>query len=220
MKVMKIHLLACFVILVTGLSSAQAQFWKKKDSSKWSKEECRQLLIDSPWISEDMIGLPYRPPEWPDYVWQGPQLTYTATVRSAWVIRKAALISLGAEWPESRDSVVIHISYYGAEGYRDKATEFWKARTPDELIGLVALITDGKRIPPRSVELDSGSSMTFKGRTYFIPGFTIVFPRTAEGKPLLTPDMKKVYLEIADPNMRMRLPFNVEAMVVNGQVVY
>lgn len=42
------YLLPVF-FLVTALAGNEDRFWEKKDYRKWSKEECLQLLQDSPW---------------------------------------------------------------------------------------------------------------------------------------------------------------------------
>jgi hypothetical protein len=87
---------------------------------------------------------------------------------------------------------------------------------------LITLITDGQRIRPLEIRYDPGYAQeTPRGWTIDVrPRFKVVFPRQADGKPVLTPEMKKAYLEIADPNGKVRLPFNVKRMTVRGEVVY
>jgi hypothetical protein len=81
----------------------------------------------------------------------------------------------------------------------------------------VTLVADGRRIQPvlvRSHIFDDGPGGGLGG------WLQIFFPRQIEGKPLLRPDIKEVYLEIADPNAKVRLPFEVKKMIVNGELVY
>jgi hypothetical protein len=215
-------------------SVSQAQFWQTKDPSEWSTRECASLMqrrSDSAWVRNHDIGArgyPIVPSEEP---LPGESLEYVATISSAWTIQRSYLCALKLtagyktlsakektaleqqylkqEFP---DTVVFQVNYWGSRVWFRHSSDFWKAKTQEELTRLVTLVIDGKRIQP--------SRVTIKPQQSPWGGLEVVFPRQIDGRPLLAPDMKEVILEVADPNEKVELRFEPRKMVVRGELVY
>jgi hypothetical protein len=110
------------------------------------------------------------------------------------------------------ETAVVNIQYSGTPGYMDASWKFWRAQTQEQLARRIVLVTDSRSTYPVKVIVlparrESGHLL-------------VAFPRDVEGRPLLTPDMKEVYLEVADPNGTLRLRFDVRKMMVRGELVY
>jgi hypothetical protein len=158
-------------------------------------------------------------------------MEYLATISSAWTIQRSYLCSvklterykklsandqtaveqhyLKQKFP---DTVVFQVAYRGSDVWFRHSSDFWKPKTQDELIRLVTLVVDGRRIQPARVVVKPEGSLW--------GGLEVVFPRLIDGSPLFSPDMKEVILEVADPNEKVQLRFEPRKMVVRGELVY
>lgn len=215
--------------------TVQAQFWQKKPPSEWSLQECYLIAwtADSPWVSASAVGTRKYPGTLPagEIPLDGPYLRYTATIVSAWTVQRALvrMVELGGQGktPSNTeasalvrrlgetysDTVVLRIAYQGSRGLAASSTAFWKSKSQDELVRRVVLITDGKRTQAIRIETEPSSGDQ-------AGGFQAVFPRKADGGPLLTSNTKKVYLEIDEPNAKIEIRFDVKKMMVRGELVY
>lgn len=188
------------------------------------------MARNSPWTSRVEIG--YKPPPYHENSIEA-YMHYEASILSAWTvqwayIRMSRLLGKNKQREMALDeskalvqkiqeefssTVVFRVSYIGSRGFVVSATNFWKGKNQEELRRAVTLVTDGSRIEASLVEVEP-SSGDHAG------GFQVVFPRQVEGRPVLSPNMTDVYLEVAGPNEVVRLPFDVGKMTVRGELVY
>lgn len=111
------------------------------------------------------------------------------------------------------NAVGIQVAYWGSASLMRTTMEFWRSQSSEDLRRQVTLVIDGKRIPPLHV-------LPRVSTTHYGGWLQIIFPRQVDGKPLLSRATRKVRLEIKDPNARVRLPFDVRKMIVDGEVMY
>ena len=207
-----------------------AQFWDKKEITKWTVKDCDVMVRNSPWSSRVEIG--YKPPPYDDNS-RNAYMHYQASILSAWTVqwayvRMSRLLGKNKQREMTLDeskalvqqleekfsgTVVFRVSYIGSRGLVVSATNFWKGKPQEELRRAVTLVANGSRIEAIFVEVEP-SSGDHAG------GFQVVFPRQLEGRPILSSDTTGMYLEIASPLETVRLPFDVRKMMVRGELVY
>jgi hypothetical protein len=216
-KVKCVGLMLGFLVLALGCCSTQ------------------RLNSTSPWISSFRLGAEpvyeHLPEEFKVGL-TGLYLRYEATIWSAFGSRTYLSAYYGRRYATADEAIAleqrslrqnhprmlcIRVEYWGSSGYVNASRDYWSAQSRQGLLRNVALVADGRRIQPLYVS----SSIFDDGAGGGLGGWLqIVFGRQTDGKPVLAPNMKEVYLEIADPNAKVKLPFDVTKMVVNGEVVY
>ena len=112
-------------IFLTSSSTARSSPWKDKDWTKWTEQDCKRILTDSPWTSQIIVLFANSGPDGPE--------DSRAVVESSLVVRQA-LSKLGPEDTcvdeKFDDRIVIHFS------------EDDLFKTPPDLI------VSGRKIPP------------------------------------------------------------------------
>ncbi|MGH9814897.1 MAG: hypothetical protein ACRD6I_02350 [Candidatus Acidiferrales bacterium] len=235
---MKASIKLTVVLLAAGVAAlpVQAQAWKKKEYSKWSENDCRKLLSDSPWASSYTIGTVLFQPVNEESAVGGrdmaPQVTYAAQFWSAKPVRqaiarlqqlddkyeklpaeqKAALDErlaqfLNMEFPEQ---IVIQVSYSGSQAFMLSVARFWKQKTEGDLKQSFTLVMEGRRIAPAQVVVAQGGANEMQ----------LIFPRRMDGEPIVTASSKEIRLEIDDPNETVRIPFKVKDMKIGEELIY
>lgn len=229
-------------LCILAAAPAQAQFWEKKQYSRWGQAECGRVLSDSPWARQYSLStvlitpLQAAPPN------EGrearPQIVYTAQFRSALPVRQA-LVRLGQlskEYEKSSgeeraktdqraaeflsrsfvDAVVVYVSAGSNVDAHQRALErHWRSQGQIVLRTSAYLITQaGKRVPAQQVQVSDAS-------------FQLVFPRQVDGQPVVDAGNKKsVYIEFPHPNIgglgeaRVLLEFKPNKMVYRGSPAY
>lgn len=251
--------LSISVLLLLATAFA-ADFWEKKDYKQWSQAECKKLLEDSPWakpfnvVSSD-AGIDTSQTNRTNTDSAAPYIKYQVQFRSAKPVRQAIVRqgqlaqkydSLSAaqkqEFDKKADSfisadlseaVVVYVTYStnNPDNDRDLA-RYWQAQTADLLKNTVALSnTKGEKI-----YLSNFTAEQAAGRS-----FQFIFPREANGKPLLNGMQdKSLKLEfmypiincLGDPSPgctpassqgtmgKGYLEFKVDKMIFDGAVSY
>jgi hypothetical protein len=236
--------LALVALSVCAAAAFAQGFWDKKDWKSWSKEECKKMQEDSPWarkwyrthVAEDRFGQPTKG----DTRETEQQIFYVIQLRSALPVRQAFIrdaqvrnkydkmsaeekknFDASAEGFLSRkydDVIVVHV-LYGTNIQNDERElmRFWQAY-PEGTVPTEAFLTTstGKRIPPIKYVSAKGGGLEFE----------LIFPRTLNGEPLITPDVKTLGVEFHHPNIglegeaRVYQDFKIEKMTVNGVIIY
>lgn len=169
-----------------------------------------------------------------------PELKYVAQFRSALPIRQA-IVRLGQisvkydSFTEEQkkafdrdtqaflaksfaDTVIVYVSYSSNVAVDDRELALhWQSQTTDTLKNFVFLIRpNGEKVPILGYVVSQGAGREFQ----------FVFPRSVDGRPLISPGDKTLQLEFPHPKIRdqkegrVLMSFGVDKMLVNGAIVY
>jgi hypothetical protein len=218
-------------------------FWIKKEFQKWSAKECSKLLSDSPWaksrtIAEVLIQPLGEPGAVPGRD-EAPQITYIGRLWSAVPIRQAAvrLAQLSPAYsklaPQERqametrqasllaekfpDSIVVRVEYSTTvPAYQADLAQYWQSRPADLWKQDMYLNAASGRHTPVDVRVAGGDGGVFE----------LIFPREANGQPVVRLTDKSFSVEFAAPAIgrlpsgRVLLEFKLKDMALNGQPVF
>jgi hypothetical protein len=245
----KILCFALSAIFLAALSAAfGGDFWENKQYDKWSQSECIKLLENSPWAQASTLIDPglQRSTKTSDDGKQF-QIKYQMQFRSALPVRQALVRqmqiaqkydSLGPEQKQqfdqsakaflssnSPDAVILYVTYEtNNRTIAMQLAQYWQSQTTDLLKNKVFLRNSrGDRVdlaqfnPPKGAE----------------PSFQFIFPRQANGKPLLGSEDKSLILEFTYPVVTIPstfdeklgdgsgfMEFKPKKMVFQGNLVY
>ncbi|MCL5287694.1 MAG: hypothetical protein M1453_06840 [Acidobacteria bacterium] len=239
------NLMLALLAITVGAAALSAQgFWEKKEWQKWSKEECRKMLEDSPWaqkwyrthVAEDRFGQPTQG----DTRETEQQIFYIIQLRSALPIRQAFIrdaqirnkydkmsaeqqkefdASAGPFLARTYDDVIVVHVLYGSNIQKDERElmRFWQTFYPEGTVPMEAYLTaGGKRVPAIKYVTAKGGSLEFE----------LIFPRVVDGVPIIDPNLKMISVEFQHPNIgleggaRVYQDFKLEKMAVKGTVLY
>jgi len=235
---------AIIVLLVLQPSWIAAQdFWVKKNFDQWSLDECQHLLRDSPWTKgktftnlfirsgAQAAAVPGRE--------DTPQITYVAKFWSAAPIRQATVQRtrlskefkrLAAEKRQEIETnaasilkdtfsnrIEIRVEYSTtAPAYEGSLASYWQSRP----LGLwpqdTYLITSTGKHPPIAVHREGAEGGCF----------VLVFPRTEDGRPLVSAADKVISLSFVSPAIgvmpseHVLLEFKLKDMAIQGIPVF
>jgi len=234
---------AIILLLVLHPSWLAAQgFWVEKNFDQWSLKECLRLLQDSPWTqsktltrvfiqsSAQAAAVPGRE--------ETPQITYAAQIWSAAPIRQAAVqkTRLSKEYKNLdaqkrqeieanaasllkdtfSDRIEMRVEYSTtAPAYEQSLAAYWQNRPSALWLQNTFLITStGKHSPAR---------VRNEGITGY---FVLVFPRTVDGRPLISATDKGFSLDFYSPAIEVfpsehiLLEFKLKDMTIQGIPVF
>jgi hypothetical protein len=228
-------------LLVISLAVPVAQagdFWSKKSYEKWSADETRDMLAESPWATTVTLGglqsNASAPPGAPSYrgeMEENPQIVYTLQFRSALPIREAQVRSsqigshydkMSAEQKASfdansakflatafHDQVVISVTFHSnIANYESLLRNYWASQNLAKLIQSAFLNTKAEKL--------TLVSYGFKDDT-----FQLVFPRPKQLEP-----EGRISVEFIHPRInvigqeRVFREFNLKKMAVNGELAF
>jgi hypothetical protein len=225
-------------------ASLGADFWEKKEYTKWSAKECRKMLTDSPWAKEYkqqqvIVSSSGRA----DAMRGGessPYVVYYMQLRSALPIRQAIVrqMQLAQDYDKlsneqkqqfdnqtdgflnaNFDSVVVVYVTYGANIQQNdiQLSRHWQMQTTELLQNSVFLRgSEGDKVPIAGYAVESGDLREFQ----------FVFPRKIDEKEILGPDDKSLQLEFSYPVVggmgdgNGYLEFKTKKMKYNGKLEY
>jgi hypothetical protein len=217
----------CFAVSVIFLAASSvafgADFWEKKDYNVWSKKECSKLLQDSPWAQDLTLIDPgiQRSTKTSD---DGQQLyvKYQIQFRSALPMRQAVVRqmqilqkyeSLAPEqkqqFDKSADSflsadysnaVLLYVTFQtNSRSVAMEIARYWQSQTRDLLKNTVFLRNSkGVRVDLAQFNPPQGGETSFQ----------FIFPRQANGEPLLDLEDKSLILEFTYPVISIPDTFN------------
>jgi len=234
---------AVILLLVLHPSWLAAQgFWVEKNFDQWSLKECLRLLQDSPWTqsktltrvfiqsSAQAAAVPGRE--------ETPQITYAAQIWSAAPIRQAAVqkTRLSKEYKNLdaqkrqeieanaasllkdtfSDRIEIRVEYSTtAPAYEQSLAAYWQNRPSALWLQNTFLITSTGKHSPAQVRNE--------GLTGY---FVLVFPRTVDGRPLISATDKGFSLDFYSPAIEVfpsehiLLEFKLKEMTIQGIPVF
>jgi hypothetical protein len=234
---------AVILMLVLQPSWIAAQdFWIKKNFDQWSLKECLRLLQDSPWTqsktftrvfiqsSAQAAAVPGRE--------DTPQITYAAQIWSAAPIRQAAVqkTRLSKEYKNFdaqkrqeleanaasllkdtfSDRIEIRVEYSTtAPIYEQSLAAYWQNRANALWPQDTFLITPTGKHPPAQARSEGLAG-------YFV----LVFPRTVDGRPLISAADKGFSLDFYSPAVgvmpseHILLEFKLKNMTIQGVPIF
>ena len=244
MKARSIALALLILSFCAASVSAQA-FWEKKQWQTWSKDECKKMQEDSPWaqkwyqshVAQDRFGQPTKG----DTRETEQLIFYVIQLRSALPVRQAFIrdmqmrnkyekmsgdekknfdASTDAFLSRKYDDVIVVHVIYGTNIQNDEREmmRFWQTSYPEGTVPMEAYLSTstGKRVPPIKYVSAKGGSLEFE----------LIFPRTVNGEPLITPDVKTISVEFQHPNIglaggaRVFQAFKTDKMMVKGELLF
>jgi hypothetical protein len=208
-------------ILLFGLSAVLGQVWVKKDYKEWAPKECEKILTDSPWAKTQKFygsGLGSAGTE------GGQAFTeYTVQLLSALPIRQAMVLQ--KQLPDSfltadfADQVIVRIKYRttGAQTSDLDLGRGWQTQTLATMQVSTYLIgSKGVKVPLADFKVAQGADRFCQ----------LTFPRSRDGKPILSVEDKSLIIQFPYPVVggmgdgRGQFEFKVKDMVYNGQIAY
>jgi hypothetical protein len=222
MKAMTARILS-LMLLALGLlaPTTQAQFWEKKEWKQWSKEDAQKMLEDSPWARTwsytetrrsdfgQSSGATGREPD--PKVFYAVQLRSAAPIRQA-VARQMQLQNKYEKMPDAQkkqfdesverflakqydDVIVVHVMFgSNVQFYERDMMNYWKGFAEGSYpVGTFLNAGSQKIAPVRFVAPPGGT-----------PEFEFIFPRTANGEEIITPQTKSIFIEFTHPGVNTR----------------
>ncbi len=244
---MKLTLRFLLTIVLAMTSFAQGP-WVKKDWKQWSKDDCKKVLEDSPWAQR----WSHSDPKMANFATRTRgtsgvgseselEVYYLVQFRSARPVREAVVrqVLIANQYdladPDKKeamrkqtdgflnrtydDVIVVHVTYGSnvPEYNRDLAT-FWQTHYAEGTVPQDAFLNGpkGQKIVPVRMVSPKGGAQEFE----------LIFPRIADGRPLLGPRDKAISVEFVSPavggvdSSRVFMEFKVDKMALNGQLIY
>ena len=227
-------LLSIALILLTIPVLMGADFWEKKEWTKWNERECVKMLQDSPWAELYEVSGRSGGDTLDGEI---PSIKYAIKFNSAPTVRQATirLSQIQNKYDKLPDAQ--------KQQFDQSANQYLAARFPDAVLISVQYSTN---VREQQIPLDNyweiKTTEHLKNTTYlygandvkvqlseYMPSkgsFTFIFPRQVDGKPLVTPEDKSLKLEFEIPNLggmggeTALIEFKVKDMILDGQVIY
>jgi hypothetical protein len=228
------------ILILAFAMGISAQLPANRNWSGWSKAECENLLLESPWAhtwrfraqpSDPLLG--HQTID---------QLVFSVQLRSSLPIRNAIvrLLQLAQKYEKMNDTernafdtkaipilnrdyddlILVHVDFAQSNGSDNLHRAVHNEISAGDLDA--SLITgDGIHIKPTRV--DMSEKMTH--------AFDLIFPRTKDGAPLITDRQKQFTVEFQSPqilyfegihipSMRVRADFDPSKMALDGKLNY
>jgi hypothetical protein len=210
-------------IFLIGFSLALgADFWLKKDYKEWTDKECLSLLTKSPWAEPYKVfgsGLGVSGAEGTGYIEFDVQLYSALPIRQAMAkLQKDEAKSKALLEADFSEKVIVNVNYSTnvSQAGLDLA-RYWQSANLASFQNSVFLIgSKGANVPASEYKVEQGSSRSFQ----------FIFPRTRDGKELLSPEDKTLILQFNYQPVqgmgdgRGQIEFKVKNMVYNGKIAY
>jgi hypothetical protein len=229
------------VLLAATIDVAGSDFWEKKEYKEWSQKDCAKLLQDSPWAKKlELTSVQVMDNDSNRTSTDGmqPYVRYWIQFRSALPIRQAMVRqgqiankyeSLSPEQKQAfdkradallegfpADSVIVFVQYETNDRNRDQElARYWQSKTTELLKNQVYLTAGDTKVPIAAFAVGQGAERWFQ----------FVFPREAQGKPILDPKDKSIKLEFTYPAMGLGSgqafqEFKTQKMIFNGNIAF
>ena len=234
---------ALLIGIFLAASNASAQgFWAKKPWQKWSAEDCKKMLTDSPWAqtwtNTQIVNTPIGQRSNATGRNEDPILYYFVQLRSSLPVRQAVGRSAQIENKYDKatdaqkkaiddsvngylarnydDDIVVHMDYNSnVEVYERDLRHYWQAFAPGVVPENTYLINSrGQKIVPRAMEVATGAQTAVE----------FIFPRRVNGQILIQPGDKSFSFQFDSPAIDT-LPaqtafveFKTNKMMFDGQL--
>jgi hypothetical protein len=207
-------------ILFFGLSVVLGQVWVKKDYKEWTPKECDKILADSPWAKTQKFygsGTGSAGTEGQAYTEYTVQLFSALPIRQA-MVRKQMIDEkfLTADYA---DQVIVRVKYNTNAGTTSDLDlgQGWQTRNMATMQNSTWLIgSKGVKVPLADFKVAQGADRFCQ----------LTFPRSRDGKPVLSVEDKNLIIQFTYPTVggmgdgRGQFEFKVKDMIYNGQIAY
>ena len=234
------------IALIAGaaLVAGARDRWSSKPWQKWSVDDCKNMLENSPWAqtwsasTEEVLTMGQSSGGTGRE--QEPTIYYHVQLRSALPVREAVareleivnkydkmdpakkkMIDASVSRYRSRnydDSIVVHLEYgSNVEIYQRDLMQAWQALPSGAVpINTYLIVDNGQKVIPQRMEVAQGA----EGAVEFI------FPRLVNGKPLISQLSKSFALQFMSPAIgpfvaqRAYIEYHPQKMSFDGQLSY
>lgn len=243
MRVRTTCVLLLGISFAVSFASAQG-FWAKKPWQNWSADECKKMLMDSPWAqtwtNTQIVNTPIGQRSNATGRNEDPILYYFVQLRSALPVREAVGRSAQIENKYDKatdaqkkviddsvnayltrsynDDIVVHMDYNSnVEVYERDLRHYWQAFAPGVVPEDTYLVNSrGEKIVPREMKVATGAETAVE----------FIFPRRVNRQLFIQPGDKSFSFQFDSPAVDT-LPaqtafveFSAKKMMIDGQLVY
>ena len=232
------------VIAATAVSVGARDRWSSKPWQKWSVEDCKNMLQNSPWAhtwstSTEVFPTMGQSSEGTARE-QEPVVYYYVQLRSALPVREAVAreleivnkydkmdaakqktidASVSSYLSRNYDnSIVVHLEYgSNVDIYQRDLLHAWQALPPGTVpINTYLIVGHGQEIVPQRMEVASGAQAAVE----------FLFPRIVGGKPLILQTDKSFAFQFVTPaigpfvSQRAYVEYHLQKMNFDGQLAF
>ncbi len=233
------------VVIALSVITVEAQgYWMKKPWQQWSKNECQNMLQNSPWAqtwtNTESVETPMGQPSDGTGREQVPELYYLTQLRSALPVREAVARQAQIQNDYDRmdashkkafddsvngfltrnydDDIVVHLDYgSNVTLYERDLMQYWQSFPP----GVVPMQTyligpDGQKLVPSRMEVAPGGQTAVE----------FIFPRNVNGTSFIKPGDKLFAFQFMSPAIgtltaqQAYIEFKPSKMLIDGQLSY
>jgi hypothetical protein len=228
------------VSLLSVFAVRASDFWIAKDWNQWSKGDCDNLLLESPWshvwryqAQPSGAGVPHTTTD---------QLNFSVQLRSALPVREAMVrqLQLDQKYEKMNDAsrsafdarvapilsrsyddiILVHVDFSRSDGNKFLAGAVHHEIAAGDLSP--ALVTDdGDSVAPIRVDMSEKTMYTLD----------LIFPRTKGGAPFIKEGQKQFSVQFQSPSVdyfeglhissrRVRVDFDLSKMILSGKLTY
>lgn len=228
------------VSLLSVFAVRPSDFWITKDWNQWSKGDCDNLLLESPWshvwryqAQPSGAGVPHTTTD---------QLNFSVQLRSALPVREAMVrqLQLDQKYDKMNDAsrnmfdakaapilsrsyddiILVHVDFSRSDGNKFLESAVRREIAAGDLAP--AIVTeDGNSVAPIRVDMSEKALYTLD----------LIFPRTKDGAPLIKEGQKQFSIQFQSPpvdyfegirisSRRVRVDFDLSRMILNGKLSY
>lgn len=237
-------LTAMVAIGLSAITVAAQGYWTKKTWQQWSKNDCQNMLQNSPWAqtwtNTGIVNTPIGQSSDGTGREQVPEIYYLVELRSALPIREAVARQAQIENKYDRmdasqkktlddsvksflarnydDDIVVHLDYgSNVTLYERDMMQYWQSFAP----GVVPIETyligpDGQKLVPSRMEVAPSGQTAVE----------FIFPRIVKGAPFIKPGDKSFAFQFMSPAIgtltaqQAYIEFKPSKMMINGQLAY
>ena len=228
------------ILTLAALAASATDFWLTKDWHQWSKGDCDNLLLESPWSHVWRYRAESSDPNIPHAMLD--QLFFSVQLRSALPIREAMVrqFQLDQKYDKMNDAarkafdakaepilnrsyddrILVHVDFSQSNG-----SDLLQGALRGEIAAgdfAPALVTDdGAQVAPIRVDMSEKNTHVFD----------LIFPRVKDAAPLIKDGQKQFSVQFQSPavnyfegfhisSRRVRVDFDLSKMILNGKLSY
>ena len=232
------------MVAAVAVAAGARDRWSSKPWQKWSVEECKNMLENSPWAHTWSVSGEDFPTEGRSSEGTGreqePTVYYHVQLRSALPVREAVareleIVNKYDKMDDAKkkafdvsvssylsrnydDSIVIHLEYgSNVEIYQRDLMQAWQSVPPGTVpVDTYLIIDKGERVVPQRTEVAKGAQTAVE----------FIFPRIVNGKPLISEVDKSFAFQFMSPaigpfvTQRAYIEYHPQKMTFEGKLSY
>ena len=238
------HFAVMAMVAATAIVGGARDRWSSKPWQKWSVDECKNILQNSPWAQTWSTSTEEFPTMGQSSGGTGreqnPTVYYYVQLRSALPVREAVARELEIvnkydkmDGPKKKafdvsvssylsrnydDSIVVHLEYgSNVEIYQRDLMQVWQSMPKGTVpINTYLIIDRGQRVVPQRMEVAQGAQTAVE----------FIFPRIVDGKPLISEMDKSFAFQFVSPTIgpfvtqRAYIEYHPQKMDFDGKLSY